>query len=73
MTFATFHRSNDHAIGLQFSADLFHLIQRVEDYRNYRRTLAALRSLSSLQLADMGLTPRDIKPAARAAVYGPAR
>lgn len=71
MTFATFHRSSDQALSLQLSADLFHLIRRVEDYRDYRRTVAALQSLTALQLADMGLTYRDIKKAARVAVYGP--
>lgn len=73
MTFAPLYRSNDRALSLQLSADLFHLIQRVEDYRNYRRTVAALQSLNAMQLADMGIAPRDIKQAARKAVYGPAR
>jgi len=35
--------------------------------------VAALRDLTALQLADMGLTHRDIKAAARTAVYGPGR
>jgi uncharacterized protein YjiS (DUF1127 family) len=70
MTFATLSRPVDQTLSLQISSDLLHLIQRVEDYRAYRRTVAALQVLSTSELADLGLTPHNIKDAARTAVYG---
>lgn len=70
MTFATLHGSGDQTLRLQFSTDLLHLVQRVEAYRDYRRTIAELEKLNAAQLADLGLSRKDIRDVARRAVYG---
>lgn len=42
----------------------------VADYRLYRQTLEELQSLSSRELADLGLSRASVRQIAREAVYG---
>jgi uncharacterized protein YjiS (DUF1127 family) len=71
MTFATLTRSSAPDLSASLSESIYHMIQRFEDYRQYRRTVAELRDLSTAQLADMGVSRSDIIRVSREAVYGP--
>jgi len=42
----------------------------VEQYKTYRRTLAELESLTSRELADIGLNPHALKDIAYESAYG---
>ncbi|WP_371226459.1 DUF1127 domain-containing protein [Roseovarius sp. 2305UL8-3] len=70
MTFAPLTQSRSNALTLTIAETLNKTVQRIQDYRNYRITMDELSSLSSAQLADMGLHRSEIKRAAREAVYG---
>ncbi len=70
MTFAPIYRSGNNALKLTVSTGLYHLIQRFEDYRNFRHTVAELRDLNDAQLADMGLHRSEIRRVATEVVYG---
>lgn len=70
MTYANYTQLGDTELRLSLSTSIYHMIQRFEDYREYRRTIAALRDLSSAQLADLGLHRSGIIGAAHEAVYG---
>jgi len=73
MTHATLTRTDSQALRLQLSAWVFRIVQRVEDYRAYRRTVAELESLPAGMLSDLGLHKSEIKRAAADAVYGTQR
>ena len=70
MTFVNETRSANDGLKLAISAAVFHLMQRIENYRTYRKTIAELSMLNATQLADLGLHHGDITRAAREAVYG---
>lgn len=70
MTLTTLSQSEVLSLQNTLAGNIYHLMQRVEDRRNYRRTVGELASLSSEQLADLGLHRSEIKRAAREAVYG---
>lgn len=70
MTFASYTQIGDKDFRLALSSSLYRMMQRFEDYREYRRTIAALRDLSTAQLADLGLNRCGVIAAAREAVYG---
>lgn len=42
----------------------------IDDYRLYRRTLVELEALNARELADLGLSPFDIRQVAYESVYG---
>ena len=71
MTFATFHRAGSSALHMQLSSALYHMAQRFDDYRQFRRTVAELRDLNNAQLKDMGLNRSEMVRVAHEAVYGP--
>lgn len=70
MTYITQNRSGLDALKLDISAAIFGLMQRMEERRAYRQTVAELRRLDARQLADLGLHYSEIKRAARETVYG---
>ena len=70
MTFATYSRATETGLGLELSAALHHLMQRVSDYRIYRETLAELQKLDDRALADLGLHRSGLRGEALRAVYG---
>ena len=70
MAFAIDTRSNTAALKLDLSHGIYELMQRFEDYRAYRRTVAELSALSSHELSDLGLNQSTIRAAAHEAVYG---
>lgn len=71
MTFATLTRSSAPDLSASLSEAVYHTIQRVEDYIQYRRTLAELRDLNNAQLSDLGIHRSEIIRVSREAVYGP--
>ncbi len=70
MTFVTLTQSRSGALSLSIAEKLSKTVQRVQDYRNYRTTVAELAELSNAQLADMGVHRSEIKRLAFEAVYG---
>ena len=70
MTYAQFTQIGDNELRLSLSTAIYRLMQRIEEYREFRRTVAALRDLSSAQLADLGLNRTEILRAASESVYG---
>lgn len=70
MTFASYTQIGDKDLRLSLSSSLYRMMQRFQDYREYRRTIVALRDLNAAQLADLGLHRSGIIAAAREAVYG---
>ena len=61
----TAHRTN----GLRLSGVLGGLTQRFERYKTYRRTLDELNSLSTRELADLGIHHSQIRAIAYRAAY----
>ncbi len=53
-----------------FSNAFAHLKDRAVKHYMFRKTVSELRSLSRLELADLGLTYSSIKSTAHEAVYG---
>ena len=47
------------------------IIQRVRDYRSFRKTVDELSGLSNADLADLGLHRSEIRRVALESVYGP--
>ncbi len=70
MSFATYTRAAETGLGLEFGAALHHLMQRLSDYRMYRKTLNELRSLDNKTLADLGIPRCSLRAEAIRAVYG---
>lgn len=52
------------------SATVYALMQRVSNYRAYRRTISALSDLTAQELADLGLHRGEITRVAHETVYG---
>lgn len=71
MTYAPLTHGANRSLWLGVSENVYHLMQRFEDYRDYRRTVKELSCLNSAQLSDLGLHYSEIKRAANDAVYGP--
>jgi len=70
MTFVTQTHAHNSALKLALAEAVYKTLQRIEDYRAYRHTVAELANLNDAQLADMGLPRSEIKDTARTAVYG---
>lgn len=70
MAFANVTRSADRGLNIEISAAVYALINRIADYRAYRRTVAELSVLGGSELADLGLNRSSIHAAAYEAVYG---
>ena len=70
MAFATDKRSTTSALQIEISAAVYALINRIADYRAYRRTVAELSELGPKELSDLGLSRSEIPAAASRAVYG---
>lgn len=71
MAYATQTRSGADLLKLEISSAVYHALQRLDDYRAYRRTISELSRLNAHQLADLGLHRSEIARVAREAVYGP--
>ena len=70
MAFATETRTAHGGLKTDLSAAIYALMNRMADYRAYRRTVAELSELGALELADLGLTRATIRATAHEAVYG---
>jgi len=70
MAFVTETRISNDTLKLAISEAVYGVVQRLDDYRTYRRTVSELRALSATQLADLGLHAGDIRRVATEAVYG---
>lgn len=70
MTFMNENLVRNDGLKLAISVSLYNTMQRFEDYRNYRKTLAGLRGLDNAQLADLGLRRSELTRVAQYAVYG---
>ena len=70
MAYVTHSRSGSDALKLEISASIYGLMQRWEEKRAYRKTVAELRRLDAAQLADLGLHYSEITRVAREAVHG---
>lgn len=63
-------RNNASALSGGFSTAIHAMVQRISDYRMYRRTIKELSALSSHDLADLGISRSEIPYLARNSVYG---
>ena len=71
MTYTTeINRSATKVLGEDISAAVYAAMQRIVDYRLYRRTIRELSQLSAHDLADLGLHRSEIRRVARETVYG---
>lgn len=70
MAFATQTHTANRGLKTDLSAAVYALVNRIADYRAYRRTVSELSELSALELADLGLSRSGIRAAAYEAVYG---
>ncbi|MFU8778310.1 MAG: DUF1127 domain-containing protein [Roseovarius sp.] len=69
---STLHTSRSAAalLGEDLSAAVYAVMQRIMNYRTYRRTVNELSQLSALDLADLGLHRSEIRRVAHETVYG---
>lgn len=70
MAIATHNRSATSGLQLEISAAVYAVMNRIADYRAYKRTVAELSKLGPAELKDLGLDRSNIRAAANAAVYG---
>ncbi len=70
MAFAALNRTGLNALNIEISATVYRGLQRIEEYRAYRRTVAELSRLDARQLADLGLHRSGIRSVARETIYG---
>lgn len=68
------HTSDFRSVGFSFVPRIAELCvsftKNLEQYRTYRRTLAELESLTSRELADIGLNRHALKDIAYESAYG---
>ncbi len=57
-------------MAVDFSAAVFHTIQRLQEFRAYRKTVAELANLSREELNDLGMNRSIIRSEAHKAVFG---
>ncbi len=70
MAFASDIRTLESNLAHRIAAFTKSALQRVENYRMYRRTVKELAALDNRELADLGLSRSMIKGVALEAVYG---
>ncbi len=70
MAIATDTRGAGRSIALDISHGIYEMMQRVQNYHTYRRTVSELSKLSDSELVDLGLSRNTIRPVANEAVYG---
>lgn len=70
MTYATRIFPAYSSLTLDFSAMVFHTIERLQNRRAYHQTVTALANLSRNELNDLGMNRTTIRSEARKAVYG---
>ncbi len=70
MTFTQQNHVSNSGIALEISVAVHAVMQRLSDYRSYRRTLSELSRLDARTLADLGMDRSGIGAAAKAAIYG---
>ena len=71
MAFATdTRRATAHHLSEDLSVAVYAAMQRITNYRAYRRTIRELADLSSRDLADLGLHRSEIRRVAHESVYG---
>ena len=71
MAFATdTRRAAAHHLSEDLSVAVYAAMQRITNYRAYRRTIRELSELSSHDLADLGLHRSEIRRVAHESVYG---
>ncbi|SFO01485.1 protein of unknown function [Roseovarius lutimaris] len=63
-------RATAHHLSEDLSVAVYAAVQRVVNYRAYRRTIRELSELSSYDLADLGLHRSEIRRVAHESVYG---
>ncbi|WP_111732002.1 DUF1127 domain-containing protein [Roseovarius amoyensis] len=69
MVFNTESRTASSGLALEFSAAVHHLMQRLHDYKTYRKTVRELSKLDDRTLAELCIHRSGITAEARKAVY----
>lgn len=69
MAYVATHTEHVHGLKDQFTTWLARLAERRAKYKAYRTTLNELRALSTRDLADLGISPSNIRSIAYQAAY----